>query len=85
MRQKMHLLIEGASGFFFSKKSGDDYIRALISGPMPYLGMNVPLPSGICPLCVFSIKLCPIIIIRAKIMIHWGFFPCSTVPIKALN
>ena len=25
-----------------------------------YLGMIVPLHSGICPLCVFSIKLCPI-------------------------
>ena len=41
--------------------------------------MDVPLPSGICPLCVFSIKLCPII--GAK---HWDNFPGSTVPIKAL-
>ena len=45
------------------------------------LGMNVPLPLGICPLCVFSIKLCPI---RGKIVIHWDNFPGSTVPIKAV-
>ena len=43
--------------------------------------MNVPLPSGICPLCVFS-KLCPII--GGKLMIYWDNFPGSTVPIKAL-
>ena len=49
---------------------------------MPYLGRNVPLPSGICPLCVFSIKLCPLY--RAKLMIHWDNFPGSTVPMKAL-
>ena len=37
------------------------FLRGLVYwGSMPYLGMNVPLPSGICPFCVFSIKLCPI-------------------------
>ena len=44
--------------------------------------MNVRLPSGICPLCVFSIKLCPII--GAKLRSHWDNFPGSTVPIKIM-
>ena len=48
---------------------------------MPYLGMNVPFPSGICPLCVFSIKLCPIFL-GAKIIINWDNLPGSTVSIK---
>ena len=45
------------------------------------LGMIVPIPLGICPLCVFSQNCVPL---GGKIVIHWDNFPGSTVPIKAL-
>ena len=68
--------------FFSMRKMGTTKGTNLRINALFRYMMNVPLPLGICPLCVFSIKLCPII--GAKIMIHWDNFPGSTVPIKAL-
>ena len=62
-----HLSLEGHRFLiFFSlyEKSGDDPGSAVPKGTSlrfnALLGMNLPLPSGVCPLCVFSTKLCPI-------------------------